>query len=122
MLAPIESDYIALFIFFIICAILSTALAAIAYLLSPKRGNTEKQSAYVCGFEPFESARVKFDVHFYLVAILFVLFDVEIAFLFPWCMSVGVLPINGYWSMFLFLVLLTVGLVYEWNKDALIWK
>ena len=84
--------------------------------------DTEKNSAYECGFEPFESARLKFDVRFYLVAILFVIFDLEVAFLFPWAVGFQHIGVLGFWSMMLFLLILTIGFLYEWKKGALEWE
>ena len=84
--------------------------------------DTEKNSAYECGFEPFESARLKFDVRFYLVAILFVIFDLEVAFLFPWAVGFQHIGALGFWSMMLFLLILTIGFLYEWKKGALEWE
>ena len=86
------------------------------------RPDTEKNSAYECGFEPFESARLKFDVRFYLVAILFVIFDLEVAFLFPWAVGFQHIGSLGFWSMMLFLLILTIGFLYEWKKGALEWE
>ena len=88
-----------------------------------KRQNpdNEKLSTYECGFEPFENARVKFDIRFYLVAILFIIFDLEVAFLFPWAITLGKIGVFGYISMMIFLAVLTVGFVYEWKKGALEW-
>ena len=82
----------------------------------------EKNSAYECGFEPFETARLKFDIRFYLVAILFIIFDLEIAFLFPWAVSLGQIGIYGFFSMMIFLFILTIGFIYEWKKGALDWE
>ena len=86
------------------------------------RPDAEKNSAYECGFEPFESARLKFDIRFYLVAILFVIFDLEVAFLFPWAVGFQHIGPLGFWSMMLFLLILTIGFLYEWRKGALEWE
>ena len=91
-------------------------------LFGPHRPDSEKNSAYECGFEAFEDARMKFDVRYYLVAILFIIFDLEIAFLFPWAISLGEIGAVGFWSMMLFLLLLVVGFIYEWRKGALQWE
>ena len=91
-------------------------------LVSPSNPDSEKLSAYECGFEAFDDARHKFDVRFYLVAILFIIFDLEIAFLFPWAVSLGTIGLFGFWSMVTFLGVLTVGLAYEWKKGALDWE
>ena len=91
-------------------------------LLGPVRPDSEKNSPYECGFEAFEDARMKFDVRYYLVAILFILFDLEIAFLFPWAVSLKEIGAVGFWSMMIFLGILVVGFVYEWKKGALDWE
>ena len=88
------------------------------YLASPSNPDPEKLSAYECGFEPFDDSRMEFDVRFYLVAILFIIFDLEIAFLFPWAISLGSLGALGFWSMMIFLAILTIGFIYEWKKGA----
>jgi NADH-quinone oxidoreductase subunit A len=107
--------------FIFLCFILACILFIVSYLVSPKNTNTEKLSAYECGFEPFDEARKTFDVHFYIVAILFIIFDLEIIFLFPWVYSVGKLGILGFWIMILFLIILTIGFIYEWGRGALSW-
>jgi len=117
-----EYDYIGLSIFFIVSTILAFVLLILSYLFSPKNIYAEKLSAYECGFEPFNEARRTFDIHFYIVAILFIIFDLEVAFLFPWALSFNSLGIEGFWSMMLFLFLLTIGFIYEWNRGALDWS
>ena len=99
-------------------------LLTVGTLLSPNRPDAEKLSPYECGFEAFEDARMKFDVRYYLVAILFILFDLEIAFLFPWAVVLGDLGAwsNGFWAMMGFLAILTVGFIYEWKRGALDWE
>ena len=92
------------------------------FIVSPKRPDPEKLSAYECGFEPFEDSRMEFDVRFYLVAILFIIFDLEIAFLFPWAISLGNIGLLGFSSMMIFLFILTIGFIYEWKKGALDWE
>nr|BBQ05327.2 NADH dehydrogenase subunit 3 [Hemiarma marina] len=101
---------------------LSTVLFGASYLLTVKNADVEKVSAYECGFDPFGDARNTFDVRFYLVAILFLLFDLEVSYLFPWSVTLGSLPTFGYWSMFIFLLILTIGFVYEWRKGGLEWE
>lgn len=91
-------------------------------VLGPRRPDDEKRSAYECGFEPFEDAHMKFDVRFYLVAILFIIFDLEIAFLFPWAVVLDEIGLFGLFAMFLFLAILVVGFIYEWKKGALEWE
>lgn len=101
---------------------LAAALITLGALLAPHRPNSEKLSQYECGFEPFESARLKFDVRFYLVAILFIIFDLEVAFLFPWAVIVKQLTLPGVIAMGIFLALLLIGFIYEWKKGALEWE
>ena len=107
---------------FVIALGLSGAFVVVNLILSPKHPDPEKLSAYECGFEPFEDSRMKFDVRFYLVAILFIIFDLEIAFLFPWAISLGAIGGLGFTSMMIFLFILTVGFIYEWKKGALDWE
>ena len=104
-----------------LCLVLAIVLAGLSYVVSAKQADVEKVSAYECGFDPFDDTRKTFDVRFYLVAILFLIFDLEVSFLFPWVVSLGTLPLLGFWSMILFLVILTVGFIYEWRKGALDW-
>src|SRR5260370_5988790 len=93
-----------------------------SYLVARQHPNSEKLSPFECGFAPFDDARGQFDVRFYLVAILFIIFDLEVAFLFPWAVALGDIGIFGFWSMMLFLTVLTVGFIYEWRKGALEWE
>jgi NADH-quinone oxidoreductase subunit A len=106
----------------IVCSLLSIIFFVCSYILTSQKGDSEKLSAYECGFDPFDDARNTFDVRFYLVAILFIIFDLEISFLFPWCIVLCSLPYFAYWSMFLFLSILTIGFIYEWKKGALEWE
>ena len=122
MLAEFLKDYLPIILFLIIALGLSFAFVVINYIAAPKRPDPEKLSAYECGFEPFNDSRMEFDVRFYLVAILFIIFDLEIAFLFPWAISLGQIGLYGFWSMMLFLFILTVGFIYEWKKGALDWE
>ncbi len=116
------SDYVPIFIFLAI-AIGVAAMAVIAsYIIAPQRPDADKIAAYECGFDAFEDARVQFDVRYYLVAILFIIFDLEVAFLFPWAISLADIGMFGFWSMMLFLAILTVGFIYEWRKGALEWE
>jgi NADH-quinone oxidoreductase subunit A len=92
-----------------------------SFFIAKSNPDTEKLSTYECGFEPFENARVKFDIRFYLVAILFIIFDLEVAFLFPWAITLGSIGVFGYFSMMIFLFVLTIGFIYEWKKGALEW-
>ena len=121
MLADFLNDYLSIIIFLGIALILSVGFVFINFVFSPKNPDPEKLSAYECGFEPFDDSRMEFDVRFYLVAILFIIFDLEIAFLFPWAISLGNLGALGFWSMMIFLFVLTIGFVYEWKKGALDW-
>ena len=116
------SDYLSIIIFLFIALALSIGFIIINYLASPSNPDPEKLSAYECGFEAFDDSRMEFDVRFYLVAILFIIFDLEIAFLFPWAISLGKIGLLGFISMMIFLFILTVGFVYEWKKGALDWE
>mgnify|MGYP001334582763 FL=1 len=121
MLTDFLKDYLSIIIFLFIALGLSTGFILLNFLFSPRNPDPEKLSAYECGFEPFNDSRMEFDVRFYLVAILFIIFDLEIAFLFPWAISLGNLGSLGFWSMMIFLFILTVGFIYEWKKGALDW-
>jgi len=122
MLSDFLKDYLSIILFLIIALGLSVSFIVINFVLSPKKPDPEKLSAYECGFEPFDDSRMEFDVRFYLVAILFIIFDLEIAFLFPWAVSLGNIGILGFCSMMIFLFILTVGFIYEWKKGALDWE
>ena len=116
------SEYLSIFIFLLIALFLSIGFIVINFLSSPSNPDPEKLSAYECGFDPFDDSRMEFDVRFYLVAILFIIFDLEIAFLFPWAISLGGIGSLGFWSMMVFLGVLTIGFIYEWKKGALEWE
>ena len=116
------SEYLSIIIFLFIALFLSIGFIFANYLASPSNPDPEKLSPYECGFEPFDDSRMEFDVRFYLVAILFIIFDLEIAFLFPWAISLGKIGLFGFISMMIFLFILTVGFVYEWKKGALDWE
>ncbi len=122
MFAEFLKDYFSIILFLFIALALSIGFIVVNFLFSPKKPDPEKLSAYECGFEPFNDSRMEFDVRFYLVAILFIIFDLEIAFLFPWAISLGKIGILGFISMMIFLFILTVGFVYEWKKGALDWE
>ena len=122
MLSDFLKDYLSIILFLIIALGLSVFFIVINFIFSPKKPDPEKLSAYECGFEPFNDSRMEFDVRFYLVAILFIIFDLEIAFLFPWAISLGNIGILGFCSMMIFLFILTVGFIYEWKKGALDWE
>jgi NADH-quinone oxidoreductase subunit A len=112
-----------LILVFLIVAVLFGVMVLVAgYLFAPHRPDAEKLSPYECGFEAFEDARMKFDVRYYLVAILFIIFDLEIAFLFPWAVALKEIGGPGFWAMMLFLAVLVVGFIYEWKKGALEWE
>lgn len=115
-------DYLPVIIFLVIGAGISGLFIFGSTLLAPSRPDPEKNSAYECGFNAFDDARMKFDVRFYLVAILFIIFDLEVAFLFPWAVSLGEIGLLGFWSMVVFLGVLTVGFIYEWRRGALEWE
>ena len=122
MTAEFLKDYFPIILFLIIALGLSSAFIVINFILSPKNPDPEKLSAYECGFEPFQDSRMEFDVRFYLVAILFIIFDLEVAFLFPWAITLGKIGLFGFWSMMIFLTVLTIGFIYEWKKGALEWE
>src|SRR5271169_5225542 len=115
-------DYLPILVFLGIAVGLSLVIVAASYLAARQRPDSEKLSPYECGFAPFDDARSKFDVRYYLVAILFIIFDLEVAFLFPWAVSLGAIGMFGFWSMIAFLGVLTVGFIYEWCKGALEWE
>ena len=121
MLTEFLKDYLSIVIFLFIALTLSVGFIFLNFLFSPKKPDSEKLSAYECGFEAFSDSRIEFDVRFYMVAILFIIFDLEIAFLFPWAISLGNIGTLGFWSMMIFLFVLAVGFVYEWKKGALDW-
>ena len=121
MLTDFLKDYLSIIIFLFVALGLSVGFIILNFLFSPNNPDPEKLSAYECGFEAFGDSRMEFDVRFYLVAILFIIFDLEIAFLFPWAISLGNLGTLGFWSMMIFLFVLTLGFVYEWKKGALDW-
>ena len=122
MLSDFLQDYLSIILFLVIALGLSVLFIVLNFILSPKKPDPEKLSAYECGFEPFNDSRRQFDVWFYLVAILFIIFDLEIAFLFPWAISLGSIGALGFWSMMIFLFILTIGFIYEWKKGALEWE
>jgi NADH-quinone oxidoreductase subunit A len=117
----ILQNYLPLVVFVGVAAAIGLVLLIAPFLVAFQQPDPEKLSAYECGFNAFDDARMKFDVRFYLVAILFIIFDLEVAFLFPWAVAFGKLGATGFWSMFVFLAVLTVGFAYEWKKGALEW-
>lgn len=116
------ANYLPVLIFIVIGLAAGVLFIVLGLILGPNRPSQEKLAPFECGFEAFENARMKFDVRYYLVAILFILFDLEIAFMFPWAVVFKELGSFGFWSMFVFLLILTVGFVYEWKKGALEWE
>jgi NADH-quinone oxidoreductase subunit A len=116
------NEYLPILIFLGIAVGLSVAIILASFIIGRQHPDAEKNSAYECGFEPFDDARPKFDVRFYLVAILFIIFDLEVAFLFPWAVSLSTIGVFGFWSMIVFLSILAVGFAYEWKKGALDWE
>ncbi|WP_445678382.1 NADH-quinone oxidoreductase subunit A [Radicibacter daui] len=122
MLSDVVVEYLPILLFLIIATGLSGVMVLTPFIIAKRNPDSEKLSAYECGFEAFDDARRKFDVRFYLVAILFIIFDLEVAFLFPWAVSLGKIGLFGFWSMVIFLGVLTIGFVYEWKKGALEWE
>ena len=114
-------DYLPLVVFIAVALVIGLALLIAPFIVAYKQPDPEKLSAYECGFNAFDDARMKFDVRFYLVAILFIIFDLEVSFLFPWAAAFGKIGVFGFWSMMLFLGVLTIGFAYEWKKGALEW-
>ena len=115
-------EYVPIIIFLAIAIGMACAMLIASYIIARQKPDSEKLSAYECGFEAFDEARSQFDVRFYLVAILFIIFDLEVAFLFPWAVALGDIGLFGFWSMVVFLGILTIGFVYEWRKGALEWE
>ena len=114
--------YFPILIFLLIAGGLAAVIVIASFVLARQKPDSEKLSPYECGFEPFADARAKFDVRFYLVAILFIIFDLEVAFLFPWAVSLAHIGLFGFFSMIVFLAVLTIGFIYEWRKGALEWE
>ena len=121
---PMENflvEYLPILIFLFLAMGIAIIIPLASLIIVPQKPDVAKLSAYECGFDAFEDARTKFDVRFYLVAILFIIFDLEVAFLFPWAITLGQIGLFGFWSMVIFLGVLTVGFIYEWRKGALEW-
>ena len=121
-MAHVAAEYFPILIFLGIAIVLASVMIVAPMIVGRQKPDNEKLSAYECGFDPFGDARGKFDVRFYLVAILFIIFDLEVAFLFPWAVSLGTIGVYGFWSMMVFLAVLTIGFIYEWKKGALEWE
>ncbi|HEY1982746.1 MAG TPA: NADH-quinone oxidoreductase subunit A [Xanthobacteraceae bacterium] len=113
--------YLPLIVFVGVAGVIGLVLLVVAFIVAYQQPDPEKLSAYECGFNAFDDARMKFDVRFYLVAILFIIFDLEVSFLFPWAVAFGKIGVYGFWSMMMFLAVLTIGFIYEWKKGALEW-
>jgi NADH-quinone oxidoreductase subunit A len=116
------ANYFPILLFILIGLVVGTVAATLGFLLGTRQPNAEKNSPYECGFEAFEDARMKFDVRYYLIAILFIIFDLEIAFLFPWAVVFKDIGLVGFTAMMIFLAILVVGFIYEWKKGALEWE
>ena len=116
------NNYFAILLFILVSVAIASLPILVSRLINKGEVNKAKTSAYECGFENFSDARMQFDIRFYLVAILFIVFDLEIAFLFPWAISLGNIGALGFWSMMIFLIVLTIGFIYEWKKGALEWE
>lgn len=114
--------YLPIVIFLVIACVLATVMIIIPTIFAAYKPDVEKNSPYECGFEPLHESRTEFDVRFYLVAILFIIFDLEIIFLFPWAITLSKIGALGFWSMMAFLGILTIGFIYEWKKGALEWE
>ena len=115
-------EYLPILIFIFIALALAVGMTLLSFVVGDSQPDHEKLSAYECGFEAFDDVRGRFDVRFYLVAILFIIFDLEVAFLFPWAITLGKIGLFGFWSMMIFLTILTIGFIYEWKKGALEWE
>ena len=115
-------EYLPILIFIFIGLGIAIGMTLLSFIAGESKPDSEKLSAYECGFEAFDDARGRFDVRFYLVAILFIIFDLEVAFFFFWAISLGSIGIFGFWSMMIFLLILTIGFIYEWKKGALEWE
>lgn len=118
----VVNSYFPILVFLGVAAALATVMAILPMLVTRAKADSEKLSSYECGFEPFGDARGQFDVRFYLVAILFIIFDLEVAFLFPWAIALADIGMLGFWSMMVFLGVLTIGFAYEWSQGALDWE
>jgi NADH-quinone oxidoreductase subunit A len=121
VMSSLLMDYLPLVVFIGVALFIGLALMVAPFVVAYKQPDPEKLSAYECGFNAFDDARMKFDVRFYLVAILFIIFDLEVSFLFPWAVAFGQVGLFGFWSMMVFLAVLTIGFIYEWRKGGLEW-
>jgi NADH-quinone oxidoreductase subunit A len=121
VMSQLLQAYLPLVIFVAIAFVISGVLLVVPFFIAPNKPDPEKVSTYECGFDAFDDARMKFDVRFYLVSLLFIIFDLEVAFLFPWAVAFGDVGLFGFWAMMVFLGVLTIGFIYEWRKGALEW-
>ena len=117
-----DMEFLGIFLLILLSSILSSIICGASYIVGVKQPDSEKVSVYECGFDPFGTSRVPFSVKFFLVGILFLIFDLEISFFFPWCVAYNQIELFGVWIMYLFLIILTIGLVYEWIKGGLEWE
>jgi NADH-quinone oxidoreductase subunit A len=122
VMQPVLFGYLPILVFLVISGGIAVAMVGGSILAARQKPYAEKLTPYECGFEPFDDARRRFDVRYYLVAILFIIFDLEVAFLFPWAVALKKIGVFGFWSMMAFLAVLTVGFIYEWSKGALEWE
>ena len=122
VMPPVLFGYLPILVFIVIAGLIAVSMVGGSILAARQKPYADKLSAYECGFEPFDDARRRFDVRYYLVAILFIIFDLEVAFLFPWAVSLKSIGAFGFWSMIAFLAVLTVGFIYEWRQGALEWE
>ena len=120
-MSELLQDYLPLVVFIAVAMVIGIVLLVVPFIVAYQNPDPEKLSAYECGFNAFDDARMKFDIRFYLVSILFIIFDLEVAFLFPWSVSFHEIGMLGFWSMMVFLGVLTIGFIYEWKKGALEW-
>lgn len=120
--SAIKEEYLGIFIYILFAIFLAVLIVFLSYFIVTQNPETEKLSTYECGFEPYEDSRNKFNVRFYIVAILFILFDIEIIFLLPWCVSISQINLLGFWSMIEFLIELCIGFIYVWCVGAIEWK
>ena len=118
----LREEYTPILILLLFSIFLSVVLFLLSYIVAPQKPDAEKISAYECGFDPYEDARNSFDIRFYLVAILFIIFDLEVTFLFPWSLILNYIDFFGYFTMYIFLLILTIGFIYEWRNGALDWE
>ena len=116
------NEYFNIIVFLFVSLTIVFVLLTLSYLVSPKKINVEKLSAYECGFEPFDESKKSFDIQFYIVGVLFLIFDLEVAYLFPWAVNLNSIGIFGFWTMIMFYFLINIGFIYEWQRGALDWS